>query len=292
MKSTRPPKVAEKILSILSSSKKTGLLGDTEEEYRMIHSESGRLRANIWYARQIFLPLPFLFKSTLFWSFGMLKNYLISLSRTLKRQKIYSFINITGLAIGLACCILISQWINFEISYDRFHKNSHDLYQVTNEILLPNGDRRSFTNTPGALAGALKSDRPEIRDVSRMADDVELMLGTPNKRFLENIRFVDPAFLEMFSFEFIEGNPKTALSQPDSIVLTENTAQKHFSKEEALGRKVLLGSSGNLQVTGVIKEMPENSFLSSQCLVPMTFLGIWDGTSTIGEAAILILMSI
>lgn len=235
MKRTKPPKSAERILSILSSSKKTGILGDTEEEYRMILSEKGRFRADLWYIWQIFQPLPFLIRSTLFWSFEMFKNYLISFFRILKRQRLYAFINIAGLAVGLACCILISLWIKFEVSYDRFHENSDDLYQVTNEILLPNGDLRFFTNTPGALANALKMERPEIRNVSRLVDKVEILLGTADKRFLERVRFVEPAFLEMFSFEFIKGNPKTALSQPNSIILTEKTAEKYFAEKDAIG---------------------------------------------------------
>ncbi len=154
----------------------------------------------------------------------MFKNYLISFLRPLKRHKLYSFINIAGLAVGLACFILISLWINFEISYDRFHENSDDLYQVINELPLPNGDLRFFANTPGALANALKTERPEIRNVSRSVDRTEVLFGTEDKRFLERVRFVDPAFVEMFSIEFIKGNPKTALSQPNSIILTENIA--------------------------------------------------------------------
>ena len=125
----------------------------------------------------------------------MFKNYLKIVLRSIKKYKGYSFINIGGLAVGLACFILISLWINFEISYDRFHKNSDDLYQVINELLLPNGDFRFFANTPGALANALKTERPEIRNVSRVVDRTEVLLGTEDKRFLERVRFVDPAFL-------------------------------------------------------------------------------------------------
>jgi len=202
----------------------------------------------------------------------MFKNYLISFFRIHKRHKLYSFINIAGLAVGLACFILISLWINFEINYDRFHENSDDLYQVINEILLPNGDLRFFSNTPGALAHALKTERPEIRNVSRVVDRTEVLLGTEDKRFMERVRFVDPAFLEMFSIEFIRGNPKTALSRLNSIILTEKIAGKHFGEEDPLGREVLFGSEISLSVTGVVKEMPANSFLSSLSMVPITVL--------------------
>jgi putative ABC transport system permease protein len=98
------------------------------------------------------------------------------------------------------------------------------------------------------------------------------MLGTTEKRFLEKVRFVDPAFLEMFSVEFIKGNPRTALSQPNSIIITENIAEKHFAEKDALGQEILFGSNKSLLVTGVIKELPENSFLSSLCLIPIAVL--------------------
>jgi len=202
----------------------------------------------------------------------MFKNYLKIVVRSMNKYKGYSFINIGGLTVGLACFILLSLWINFEISYDRFHENSDDLYQVVNEILLPNGDLRFFSNTPGALANALQTERPEIRNASRSVDRTEVLLGTEDKRFMERVRFVDPAFLEMFSFEFIQGNPKTALSQPHSIILTENMAEKHFTGQDALGQEMLLGQNRSFLVTGVIKEMPANSFLHSLSLVPITAL--------------------
>jgi putative ABC transport system permease protein len=202
----------------------------------------------------------------------MLKNYLKIVFRSMKKYKGYSSINIGGLAVGLACVILLSLWINFEISYDRFHENSDDLYQVINKLLLPNGDLRYFTNTPGALANALKMERPEIRNASRVVDRTEVLLGTEDKRFMERVRFVDPAFLEMFSFEFIQGNPKTALSQPHSIILTENMAEKYFKEQDALGQEILIGQGRSFLVTGVIKELPANSFLHSLSLVPITAL--------------------
>jgi putative ABC transport system permease protein len=202
----------------------------------------------------------------------MLKNYLKIVFRSMKKYKGYSSINIGGLAVGLACVILLSLWINFEISYDRFHENSDDLYQVINKLLLPNGDLRYFTNTPGALANALQTERPEIRNASRVVDRTEVLLGTKDKRFMERVRFVDPAFLEMFSFEFIQGNPKTALSQPNSIILTENMAEKHFAEQDAMGQEILMGPDRSFLVTGVIKEIPANSFLHSLSLVPITAL--------------------
>ena len=270
-KDTKPPRLPEWMIQRLAwAEDRSSILENLREEYTHIYASRGPQSANLWYwGHMIRSLLPFV-KFAIYWRFVMFKNYLKIILRGIKKYKGYSFINIAGLAVGLACFILISLWINFEISYDRFHKNSDDLYQVINEILLPNGDLRVFTNTPGALAHALKMERPEIRNVSRSVDRVEMMLGTADKRFLEKVIFVDPAFLEMFSVEFVEGNPKTALAQPHSIILTENIARKHFTKEDALGQEILFGSDISLLVTGVIKEMPDNSFLDSLCLIPIT----------------------
>ena len=248
------------------------IAGDLTEIYQNTLQEKGKVKAKAWLLCLFITSLPSFITQSISWSLEMFKNYVISFFRILKRQRLYAFINIAGLAVGLACCILISLWIKFEVSYDRFHENSEDLYQVTSKILLPNKDLHFFTNTPGALAKALKMERPEIRNASRLVDGVKMMLGTADKRFLEEIRFVDSAFLEMFSFEFIEGNPKTAFSQPDSIVLTEKTAAKHFAEKDALGQEILFGQGKSLFVTGVIKEIPENSFLRSLCLVPVSVL--------------------
>jgi putative ABC transport system permease protein len=217
-----PPRLAEWIIQKLAwDEDRYSIRENLREEYTYFNAKRGPRSADLWYWGHLIRSLfPFVKFST-YWGFVMFKNYLKIVLRGMKKYKGYSFINIAGLAVGLACFILISLWINFEISFDRFHENSENLYQLVTEQLLPNGEIRFFPQTPGALAHALKMERPEVRNVSRSVDRTEIMLGTADKRFLEKVRFVDPAFLEMFSIEFIQGDPKTALSQPNSIVLTE-----------------------------------------------------------------------
>jgi putative ABC transport system permease protein len=268
-----PPRLPEWIIQKLAwADDRFSIQENLREEYRYIIATRGTRSAGIWYWGHMIRSLGPFIKFAIYWRLVMLKNYLKIVWRSMNKYKGYSIINIAGLAVGLACCILISLWIKFEVSYDRFHENSDDLYQVVTELPLPNGDVRFYPNTPGALAHALKSERPEIRNVSRSNDWGEMMLGTPEKRFLEKVRFVDAAFLEMFSVEFIKGNPKTALSQPDSIILTENIAGKHFAENNALGKEILFGSDKSLIVTGVVKELPKNSSLNSLCLIPIAVL--------------------
>lgn len=202
----------------------------------------------------------------------MIMNYLKLVLRGISKHKGYSAVNVAGLAVGLACFILISLWINFETSYDRFHVNKDGLYQLVTEQFLPSGERRQFTNTPGALGPALKAERPEIRNFSRSVEWTEFLLGTRDQRSIENVRFVDPAFSDMFTLEFIEGDPKTALSQPHSIVLVEHIAKRHFADGKSVGQEILMGQNQSLLVTGVIRDMPANSFLRSLCLIPISAL--------------------
>jgi putative ABC transport system permease protein len=268
-----PPRLPEWIIRRLAwSDDRSSILENLREDYSYICETKGERSANLWYwAHMIRSLFPFI-KFPIYWRLVMFKNYLKLVLRNINKHKGYSFINIAGLAFGLACFILISLWINFEVSYDRFHENSKNMYQVYGENRLPNGDLQSFPQTPAALAQALKSDRPEIRNVSRSLEWMEFLIGREDKRFLERVRFVDPPFLEMFSLEFIAGNPKTALSQPHSVILTESMAKKLFADQDALGQEILVGPNGSYLVTGVIKEIPANSFLPSLCLLPMEAL--------------------
>jgi putative ABC transport system permease protein len=272
-KDPNPPRLPDWVIQRLAwAEDRSSILENLHEEYVFISSSRGTRAANLWYWGHMIRSLFPFARFSIYWRFAMLKNYLKLTLRSINEYKGYSFINISGLAVGLACFILISLWIDFEISYDRFHENRENLYQVYGENLLPNGDVRFFPQTPAALAQALKSERPEIKNISRTLEWMEFLLGTEEERFLERVRFVDPDFLEMFSVEFIRGNPKTALSQPHSIILTETIAEKHFQDHDVLGQEILMGANGSYLVTGVTKELPANSSLQSLCLLPMEAL--------------------
>lgn len=268
-----PPRWPERIIGRLSwPEDRASILENLREEYVYLLSTRGAGPAVFWYWRHALRTVgPFLAYRA-YWRIAMLMNHLKLVLRGISRHKGYSAINIAGLAAGLASFILISLWIGYETSYDRFHENREGLYQLVTEQVLPSGKCRRFVNTPGALAPFLKAERPEIRNVTRSVEWMGLLLGSTEKRFLENIRFVDPAFLEMFSLEFTEGDPRTALSQPNSIVLTDEIAKKHFPEGEAVGRELSMGQGGSLLVTGVVKDLPPNSSFRSLCLAPLAAL--------------------
>jgi len=200
----------------------------------------------------------------------MLKNYLLIATRLIKKNKLFSFINIFGLAIGLATCLLILLWINDELSFDRFHDNGDRLYKVVCSDLLAN-DKYAVT-TP-ALAPALEQEFPEVVAATRYYEPGNIVVKYGDKKSLEDdVAFVDPQFLVMFSFPLMRGNPQTALSAPFSTVLTESQAQKYFGTEDPIGKTLTIAGRYDFKVTALMEDPPLNSHLRFDMLVPVEFL--------------------
>ncbi|RFS24958.1 ABC transporter permease [Chitinophaga silvatica] len=189
----------------------------------------------------------------------MIKNYLNLAFRNIWRNKGFSFINISGLIIGMASALLILLWVHNELSYDRFHSKQDRLYQVWSNDTI-NGKVRSMTFTPEIMAPTLKIDYPEIEGVSRVRWTRNLLsLNTPDKKLLSTGAIVDQDFLSMFSFPLQFGNIKNVLSDPNSIVLTQQLATKLFKNENPIGKTVVMGNSQNYIVTGILKNLPNNT---------------------------------
>ena len=259
MKRTKPPKLAEKILCILSFSKKIGILGDTEEEYRMIRSEKGRFKADVWYVWQIFRPLPFFIRSNIYWSATMLKNYLIIALRNIKRNKVYSVINMLGLATGMACCILITIYIQFEFSYDRYHPNADRIYRVMINMKDPIQERTQFVGSPAGLVPVLTENFPEV--VTAAAIKAESSLVKYKDIFFGERRFyyADPEIFKIFYLPLVKGDPKTALEKPYSILISQEIASRYFEKEEPLGKTLHVDNRHDFMIAGVFQDILENS---------------------------------
>jgi putative ABC transport system permease protein len=192
----------------------------------------------------------------------MLWNYLKVIWRNIRRYKGYSFINIVGLAVGLASCILILLWVQDELSYDRFHNNGNDLYRVVAEWRKTE-PATHYWPVCAPLAPALKGEYPEIIKAARFT---RLRRGQlvkfRDKNFTEaQICLTDPDFFQMFTFPFVKGDVQTALSNPESIVLTEEMAAKYFGIEDPLGKTLNINNEYDFTVTGVVKNIPHNSHL-------------------------------
>jgi predicted permease len=197
----------------------------------------------------------------------LLWNYIKIATRRIKREKGYAFVNVAGLAIGMACTIIILLWVQNELSYDRFHENRDSLFRVAAYVSFPNRSSHSVIGPP-PLAPALKEEFPEIIQSARVDDCPRLVFKHQDKAFYEQKGLLaDPSFLEMFTFPFVEGNPQTALSAPFSIILTENTAIKYFGSENPVS-KTLMVEGIPATVTGVMKNVPENSHFQFDFVLP------------------------
>lgn len=269
----KPPSLALRILKRMAiHGEEYSLLGDLEEEYFEMTKVLGTERARFWFWIQALKAIPSLTRHKIYWSVQMIKNYMKIALRNIKRHKGYSFINIFGLAVGIACCILIFLWVQDEFSYDKFHENRDNLHLVATLQRLGNQETIS-PGTPPALGPALKEEYPEIVNSVRFCNGPHaLIFAYGEKRFREYAEAVDGSLLEMFSFPLLQGNPKTALTKPHSLVMTKRMAQKYFNTEDALGKIIRVENKYDFEVTGVLKNLPHNSLLQFNFLVPIQFL--------------------
>jgi len=247
------------------------MLGDYEELYHDLVRERGIMVAKLWFIWQLVLIVPSFINNTIYWSTAMIRNYLKTAFRNLVRHRVFSVLNIAGLAIGMAVCLLILLWVQDEISYDTFHKNAKNLYIVGTHSFYGKNTETS-SGTPPALGPALKIEFPEIVNTARFVNGfASMVIRYDEKMFVEGVRAADPAVLEMFTFPLIKGYAKTALSEPHSIVMSERMAQKYFENEEPMGKIVTIANSYDFKVSGIMKNIPRNSSLRFDLLVPITF---------------------
>ncbi|MFC1556086.1 ABC transporter permease [candidate division KSB1 bacterium] len=272
-KANEPPRFAERILKMMLCDRTWETpAGDFEEYYNQRVREDGLYRAKLWYWSQVLNLIPRWIGNSILWSVIMFNNYFKITVRQLLKNKAYSAINIFGLSTGLVCSILIMLWVLDEISYDRFHENENDLYVVGLHTQYTNRTTTS-ASTPTALGLALKQEYPEIVNVARFANGYQsYVFAYENKRFNESIRCVDPSVLSMFTFPLKQGNPETALADPYSVVMTQRAAQKYFGETDPLGETLRVNDKYNFTVTGILEEVPRNSSLRFEILLPLQFL--------------------
>ncbi len=198
----------------------------------------------------------------------MLKNYFLVAFRNITKQKFYAFINILGLTIGITATLFVILYVSDELSYDRFHTNIDNMYRVGLHGRLGGQDVR-VTSTPPPLVAALKNDVPGIQDAVRLWERSDVIISYEDQVFTEDkIFFTDSSFFDFFSFKLLEGDPKTALTEPNSIVLTENSARKYFGKDSGLGKILIFGNAKSaMKVTGIVQDPPSNSHIKFNYLV-------------------------
>jgi len=190
----------------------------------------------------------------------MFKNYLKIAWRNIKRHKLFSFINILGLSIGMATFFLIALYVKNQLSFDRFNKNADNIVRVIFKADI-NGGKIDESVSMAPVAQTMKNDFPQVQDATRILNDGTPKITYKDKEFKDDhLAYVDPNFFRIFTLPMVEGDAKTALAQPNTVVITITTAKKYFGNEDALGKTIALANvSEPYKITGVIKDVPANS---------------------------------
>jgi putative ABC transport system permease protein len=197
------------------------------------------------------------------------RNYLVMAWRNLARHRLYGFITIAGLAVGLACAIFILLFLRDELSWDRWIPDSENLYRIESTFHRPGGDHDFFAAVPFPLTPAMQADFPEVLAQTHITPEA-MTAGVGDRMFSAAVVAVDTNFFQFLRLPFVRGNPATALAQPESIVLTQSAARKYFGTADPVGRTVLLAGKHNLVVTGVLRDLPHNTHLDFEMVMPNT----------------------
>ena len=197
----------------------------------------------------------------------MIRNYFTTFLRNIKRNKVYSLINISGLAVGMTCAILLYLYIRHEMGYNLHYKDADRIYRV-DVVSSRKGIDKYHVNTSGPYGPTLKQDYPQVEAMTRMRFLSRELVEYNNKRlYEENIFSVGPGFFDVFSHKFIKGNPKTALKEPNTIVLTRTSAKKIFGRVAEAFNKAIKVEEKSYRVVGVIEDLPDNSDIQFNAVI-------------------------
>jgi len=245
---------------------------DFEDTYAEILQTEGRFKAKSWYWGNALKSLPEYLRCLVSWRITMLNNYLKVAYRNLARRKLYSFINIFGLAVGLSICIFIILWVQQELSYESFHENADRIYRIERRILRDSLYSR-WPIVGGAYRQALLDDYPEIESVVRFWGLGYAIKDHQNVVRRQSLYAVDNAVFEIFDFGLEEGDEQTALTEPMTVVLTRANALKYFGTTDVIGRSLPFqwrDEMADFKVTGILEEVPENSHIHFNMLISIT----------------------
>jgi len=274
---------------VLPVHNRDSLLGDFNEVYTHYRKNHGALRAHMLVWLQIIKSLPLFFANSMYWRSTMFKNYLKIAFRNIRKHKGFSVINIAGLAIGMTCFILIMLYVQYELSFDKFHENYNRIFRVIRQYPEDVIGKYSFiTQTPAPVAPTMVDEFPEVITGTRISDTKGIFRFESNSFSAEGL-FADEHFFEIFSFKLSSGDSRTALSEPFSLIISEKLAAEYFNEEIPIGKtgsfskqlNELLSHNKNeyydLKITGIMKEIPGNSHFRCDYLISFNTLGSTPG---------------
>ncbi|RRA99777.1 ABC transporter permease [Larkinella rosea] len=204
----------------------------------------------------------------------MLTNYFKIAFRNLIRHKVFSGINIVGLAIGIAACLLILQYVDFELSYDRFHTKADRIYRVKQDRYDKGKLSTQWAGGAQAAGNSFKANFPEVEDYVKVLKNRAMIADYGEKSLkVEKVFTASESFFKIFSYPLLAGDPKTVLAEPNTVVLSESVAKKLFGNEQAVGKSIKLNQRKDVKVVGIYKDMPANTHLHADLLIPhLTFI--------------------
>lgn len=197
----------------------------------------------------------------------MFKNYLKTTIRNLWKNKGYTFLNIFGLAIGIACAALIFLWVEDEVSYNEYFSNKENLYKIKDKQTY-DGNTFTFDATPGPLAKNIKSEIPGIKNTARTTWGNQSLFALNNKNIYETGLYVDSSFLSMFKLKFLKGNPTTSFNELYSVVISKKMAEKFFESTDVIGKSLKVDNKQSYVISGVFEDLPENVSFKFDWLAP------------------------
>jgi len=214
----------------------------------------------------------------------MIKNLILVAIRNFKRDKWYSILNILGLTIGITFSLFLIFYIKDELSFDRYNIKADRIYRITSYIKEPEKDAMKGARTQFPLSPVLKKDYPEVEEAVRFVANNRTMYKNGDAHFYEDkVYFSDSNLFKVFTYSFIEGDPQKALVEPNSIVLTQSTAQTFFGSNKSIVGKSLQNDNGDIyKITGVVKDVPKNSHIIFNALIsisslPKDYNNFWGG---------------
>ncbi len=264
MKKKNPPRLGQKLFTLsLPISERKYFIEGIKEAFELKIEKKGYVSALLWYWRELIFSVPLVLFGNLLWSITMFNNYLKIAFRLIRRKKLFSFVNLLGLTIGLTSIFFILLYVDFELNYDKFHENANNIYRVYMHQpgnLVFGSSTDLWVTTPPILKPTWEMELPEIGKIANILfRDVvfkknELLLD-------ETVLFADPEFLEIFTFPLVYGEHKTALDEPFSLLITQRAADKYFGRENPIGKTIPTSDKYQYKVTGVLQNIPQNSHL-------------------------------
>jgi putative ABC transport system permease protein len=275
----RPPRLAKRLLGFMKGYRDHySIIDDLDQVFKEIIKENGYLRAASWYWYQALGAIPKYITFLITWRVVMFRNYFKVALRNIKRHKVYSFINIFGLAIGITVCILIFIFIEYELGFDSHVADKEHIYRMVAHI--NNAEGKEYSGcTPFPTAAALRSDFPEMGQSTQVYRDYDAKITVGEDHYRGDIPlFVEFQFFGLFDIEWIQGTASQTWDDPFAVILTERLADKYFRDTDVIGKVLRLNDEYDLRVAGVVSNPPRKTSLPYDMLISWkTLEAYWDG---------------